>query len=250
MERLISMNKTENPPYLSFCMVVILGLFPGIIILLVIFALSNPYIGPRLPLFLSVMLAIIFALVPTELGIIKYHSHKENKKFMDMICFKENTPIKRLLLFIIIPFLIAGIIAAILPGYEHKIWKILDFVPDWFRLDKVNFKEMRYLSFALVLAYIFNGFVGPIVEELYFRGFLLPRMQKLGKLAPLINVILFSLYHLFTPWENITRILSMTPIVYSVWINKNIKIGMIIHCSLNIIGLISTTIMISELIGG
>jgi membrane protease YdiL (CAAX protease family) len=241
-------NNLENgnniEPNLSILKIIWLTFFPAIIILIWALILSNPYIGPNLPIFLSLMLAIVFGLMPVELGVIKYYSHKENKKFMDIICFKENTPKKRLLLFIIIPFLIAGIIAAILPVYEHKIWKIFDFVPDWFRLDKVNFKEMKYLKFSMVLAYIFNGFLAPIVEELYFRGFLLPRMQKLGKLAPLINVILFSLYHLFTPWENITRILSMTPIVYSVWINKNIKIGIIIHCSLNIIGLIATTMMI------
>jgi len=54
-----------------------------------------------------------------------------------------------------------------------------------------------------------------------------------GKLAPFVNVILFSVYHFFTPWEVITRILAITPLAYSVWINKNVKIGIIVHCSLN-----------------
>jgi membrane protease YdiL (CAAX protease family) len=75
-----------------------------------------------------------------------------------------------------------------------------------------------------------------LVEEIYFRGYLLPRMGIFGKFAPLINTLIFSLYHFFTPWLNITRIVGITPMVYSVWINKNIKIGIIVHCLGNIIG--------------
>jgi membrane protease YdiL (CAAX protease family) len=234
----------SKSPKLSTTMIILLSLFPGLIILLIAFVLSNPFIGPNFSIYLSLMLAIVFGLIPVELGIIKHYASKENKKIFEVILFKEKTPIKKSLLFIIIPFVIAGCIFTILPGYENKLWKIFDFIPDWFRLDRINIKEMNYLKISMVLAFIFNGFLGPIVEEIYFRGFLLPRMEKFRKLAPLINVILFSLYHFFTPWENITRILSLIPLVYSVWINKNIRLGIIIHCSLNIIGLISTTVMI------
>jgi uncharacterized protein len=41
---------------------------------------------------------------------------------------------------------------------------------------------------------VLNVFVGPITEELCFRGHLLPRMGQLGRWAPLVNVFLFSLY--------------------------------------------------------
>jgi hypothetical protein len=37
---------------------------------------------------------------------------------------------------------------------------------------------------------LLNGVIGPVVEELYFRGFLLPRMEGLGRWAPLVNVTL------------------------------------------------------------
>jgi membrane protease YdiL (CAAX protease family) len=45
-----------------------------------------------------------------------------------------------------------------------------------------------------------------VVEEMYFRGYLLPRISRLGAWAPLVNTVLFSLYHLFTPWLNVGRI--------------------------------------------
>jgi hypothetical protein len=48
---------------------------------------------------------------------------------------------------------------------------------------------------------VFNGLVGPITEELYFRGFLLPRIDRYGIWAPVLNTFLFSIYHVWTPWR-------------------------------------------------
>lgn len=59
-------------------------------------------------------------------------------------------------------------------------------------------------------------------------------MNRLGKAAPLVNVVLFSIYHFFTPWQNITRIVALTPMVYGVWYNKNIRIGIIVHIAVNV----------------
>ncbi|MFD1537220.1 CPBP family glutamic-type intramembrane protease [Nonomuraea guangzhouensis] len=32
-----------------------------------------------------------------------------------------------------------------------------------------------------------TGLAFPIIEELYFRGFLLPRLSRLGRWAPVVN---------------------------------------------------------------
>ena len=50
--------------------------------------------------------------------------------------------------------------------------------------------------------------------------------------------VLFSLYHLFSPWENATRIIACLPFVYCVYRRKNVFIGMIVHCSLNMASVI------------
>jgi membrane protease YdiL (CAAX protease family) len=237
------MNDFKNPRELQFPIpvIIILGLFPGIIILLIVVVLSNPKIGINFSVYLSLMLAVALGLIPTELGILKYFAWKNNKKIKGIILFKEKTPLKMAAASIIIPFVSALAVFIIVSPYELKLWgNTFDFIPDWFKIYKTNFKELAYLKISLTLSFVFNGFLGPIVEELYFRGFLLPRMNKLGKFAPLVNTAIFSLYHLFTPWENITRILAITPLAYSVWINKNIKIGIIIHCSINVFSCIGT----------
>jgi membrane protease YdiL (CAAX protease family) len=58
---------------------------------------------------------------------------------------------------------------------------------------------------------VVNAVAGPVVEEVYFRGYLLPRISRFGAWAPLINTVLFSVYHFFTPWQNVGRILGLLP---------------------------------------
>jgi membrane protease YdiL (CAAX protease family) len=48
----------------------------------------------------------------------------------------------------------------------------------------------------LLLGLVLSGVVAPVVEEMYFRGYLLPRLSRLGRWAPVLNVTLFALYHL------------------------------------------------------
>ena len=222
-----------NEHKLSIPMIIILGLAPGLVILLLAFVFSTPIFGINFNILLALLMAIILGLIPAELGILKIIAHKENKKIRGIILYNNKTPIKKLLPSIIIPFIIASLAFVFISPHEIKLWKIFDFIPDWFRLDKVNLSEINHLKIILVLVIVFNGFLGPIVEEIYFRGYLLPRMGVFGKFAPLVNAIIFSVYHFFTPWQNITRIIGVTPMVYSVWINKDIKIGIITHCLLN-----------------
>ncbi|MDR2582154.1 MAG: CPBP family intramembrane metalloprotease [Fibromonadaceae bacterium] len=231
-------EQNSNEQRLSIPIIILLGLAPGLIILFWAFVFSSPFFGINFSIVLSLMLAIILGLIPTELGILKYIAKKENKKIKDLILYKNKTPKLRMFLSIIISFIILGLAFSLISSYELKLWKIFDFVPDWFRLERANLQEMKYLQITVILTFIFNGFLGPIVEEIYFRGYLLPRMGVFGKFAPLMNSILFSLYHFFTPWQNITRIVACTPMVYSVWINKDIKIGIIVHCSGNLVGVV------------
>ena len=39
----------------------------------------------------------------------------------------------------------------------------------------------------------------PVVEEAYFRGYLLPRLAHLGRWAPVVNTVLFALYQCGLP---------------------------------------------------
>jgi hypothetical protein len=99
------------------------------------------------------------------------------------------------------------------------------------------------LTVTIIAGFLVNGIVGPAVEELYFRGYLLPRIPSSKGWAPFINVLLFSLYHFFSPWQNPTRILAFLPLSYIVAWKRNIFISMGAHCLLNTAGMVIALVL-------
>jgi membrane protease YdiL (CAAX protease family) len=99
------------------------------------------------------------------------------------------------------------------------------------------------LIITYTLFFLFMVLILPAVEELYFRGYLLPRMpNKLRGWVVPIHSALFALYHTWTPWLFITRTVGVLPLIYLVKRKENIYIGIIAHCIINsidfIIGLV------------
>ena len=57
--------------------------------------------------------------------------------------------------------------------------------------------------------------------------------QRPIRWAPLVNVSLFSLYHFWSPWQVMARIVGLGPTVYAVRWKRNVYLGMVVHCALN-----------------
>ena len=228
--------------------IVFLGLAPGAIMTLIGIIFASPAIGIKFNVLLAIMLGFIFGKIPFCLCVLGFTAKKENKKITEILFYNNKTPVKILIPSIIIPLAIAVCSFVFILPVEAKLWgNAFSFFPDWFRLDRINIPEINFLKLTLIITIIINGLAGPIIEEIYFRGYLLARMGVFGKFAPFVNMLIFSLYHFFTPWQNITRIIAGTPWVYSVWLNKNHKIGVYVHCILNIAGDISLWTILLDL---
>ncbi len=52
----------------------------------------------------------------------------------------------------------------------------------------------------------------------------------------MINVGLFSLYHLWKPWDAVALIVQLLPTGYAVWRTRDIRIGISVHIGLNGLG--------------
>ncbi|HET9871865.1 MAG TPA: type II CAAX endopeptidase family protein [Propionibacteriaceae bacterium] len=89
---------------------------------------------------------------------------------------------------------------------------------------------------------VVNVILGPLTEELYFRGYLLPRLSRWGAWAPLINVSLFASYHLWKPWDVLTLIVMLAPMVYAVWRTHDIRIGIAVHIGFNGTGFLTNSL--------
>jgi len=95
-------------------------------------------------------------------------------------------------------------------------------------------QDALLITALLVLAG--SALAAPVVEELYFRGFLLPRMPRaLGRAAPLVHTVLFALYHLWTPWLAPTRILGVLPLTYVALRTRSVVPGIVAHVVLNLV---------------
>jgi membrane protease YdiL (CAAX protease family) len=136
--------------------------------------------------------------------------------------------------------------ALLAPHIDPAVQKALfGWVPSWFPLMATftgYSKGVAVLTLAVSL--VCTSWITPFVEEYYFRGYLLPRLSRFGSLAPLINVTLFSLYHFFTPWQAVTRILAVTPMAWVVMRKRNLYIGIAVHLALNTISLLPALLRI------
>jgi membrane protease YdiL (CAAX protease family) len=86
---------------------------------------------------------------------------------------------------------------------------------------------------VVVTAFICNGFLGPITEEMYFRGHLLPRLEHLRSKAPVLNTALFALYHLWSPWRWPVIFLGFLPTAVRVRRTHSVRLGVFVHLMIN-----------------
>ncbi len=103
-------------------------------------------------------------------------------------------------------------------------------------------RPVLVLTFGLMLA--LNGVLLPLVEELYFRGYLLPRLAPLGRAAPWLHHVLFTLYHFWQPWMYLSVLLFALPLTFVPWKTGNVRLSMIAHCVINSLGTVLTAALI------
>ena len=74
-------------------------------------------------------------------------------------------------------------------------------------------------------------------------------MSQFGRWAPLLNVVLCSLYHFWSPWQLLSRIAGVSPFAYAVWWKRNVYLGMAVHIALNAISSATLIALILQRLG-
>ena len=247
-------NPQIEAPQDSLPRSITLHLLPGASVT-VFFVIFGPLFESRgAPAFLAVILGIGLILIPMELGWLILEARKRNGSFSldGIVRYLEPMPRGKYLALIVpgtVWILFVYLVLA-RPVDQFFIDRFFAWVPTWF-LTGWNSDPAVYaksiLIVAAVLALVLNGIIAPIVEELYFRGYLLPRLSHFGLLGPLLGGLLFSLYHFFTPWENLTRLLVVLPLVYLVTWTRNIYWGMVVHVANNVLAMSLLLLMVLRL---
>jgi membrane protease YdiL (CAAX protease family) len=239
---MVSPNYSPATEQLTLPRLLALFLVPGAF-MTVAYAVIAPFIETAgFPPIAALLLAILIVLVPFELGVILRAGRGQPQRIRSVVPYRHPLPFRDWLwlvpVLIVTAFVGFGLSMAIEPTVIDGLF---GWLPDWFVRpidpDRVGDYSREAWLVTLAAYLVLNGFVGPIVEELYFRGYLLPRMDWMGRWAPLVNVSLFSLYHFWSPWQVLGRILGFGPTVYAVRWKENVYLGMVVHCSLNTLGI-------------
>lgn len=231
-----------------------LHLLPGALVTVFFVIFGSLFETWGAPAFLAIMLGIGLIVIPMELGWLLYEARKRNGTFSleGIVLYREPMPRGKYLALIVPGTVWILFVYLVLARTVDQFFieRLFAWVPTWF-ITGWNRNPDEYARSILIvaagLALVLNGIVAPIVEELYFRGYLLPRLSRFGLWGPLLGGSLFSLYHFFTPWENLIRLLVVLPLVYLVTWTRNIYWGMIVHVANNVLAMLLLLWMVLNL---
>lgn len=227
-----------------------LHLVPGVLIVAAYVLLGIP-IAEALgyPPVFGFMVVVPFVLVPTELGLLLYLGWKRNgRPSLEGVVLYRDRPTRRGVLAALVAALLAWSFAAgaILSPLDSLLFeRFFWWVPERFFIgvgpgDYLTDYTTSAAIVTLLASLVLSGFVLPAVEEIYFRGYLLPRLSQLGGRAPVLNMALFAFYHLWTPWQAFSRIVFFLPTVWATWRKKDLRIALWVHCLANTVGVLLT----------
>jgi len=240
-------QRTHRPPgtaaveQLSIPRALVLHLLPGAVLAALFYLTAPIAIQAGYPAIFAGVVAATVVLVGGELGWLMREAHRQTGTYSvgRVLPFRPGPLSWHKVLLMIGLFAWAFAVSVLSIGSSIKD-SFFTWMPQW-ALDPLptSFADsggpsaqiITALGYLLILAT-----VGPFIEELYFRGYLLPRIGRFGNWAPLINVTLFACYHLWKPWDVINLILILGPTIYAVWRLKDIRISIAVHIGLNGLG--------------
>jgi uncharacterized protein len=225
---------------------IVLHLLPGAVGTLAYVLLAPLFLQNGYPAILAILVAAGIVIAPLELGYL--FAQAKQSSFSEVIQYREPLPRWQ---YILIPlglvvwgFLASGALSMLDVVIARQLF---GWLPDWFFVFDVE--QFRAFSREALLTtfwigLLVNGFFLPIIEEFYFRGYLLPRLPGLRNWSMTLNISLFSLYHFWTPWQLFSRIIWLLPWGFAVERKKNIYLMMIAHIAGNTIGWLLTWALI------
>jgi membrane protease YdiL (CAAX protease family) len=212
---------------------IVLHLLPGMLIAVVFFCSAPLARQWQLPPFMAQCFADLVVLVPSVLGFLYYQGYRINGRLLldGVVLYRDRLSWWQFAGLVPLILLAAGGLTVLMAPLGAEIFsRFFAWLPDMFltATDLHAYSRLTligsYLVFVLMIV-----FTAPILEELYFRGYLLPRMAHLGIWAPVIHSGLFALYHVWSPWLAISRAVSVLLLVVVVQWKRNIYLGMAAH---------------------
>ncbi|MBN2499254.1 MAG: CPBP family intramembrane metalloprotease [Anaerolineales bacterium] len=233
------MQKENAYPQQSLLKSTGLHILPGALVTLG-FILFKPLLDASgYPPLFAFLLAILFVDLPVMWGILLYEGWKKNGRLSldGVVLFRDKLTWKRFLLVFIGAFVVAYLLIMLAAPLTNILTtSVFSRLPEWMFLEEQS-QYQAYAKNVLIMVFTFQlvltGVVLPWTEELYFRGYLLPRITRYGKWVPLIGGVLFGLYHSWQMFGFFSVFLLGVVLGYVVWKTRDIRLSISLHVAAN-----------------
>ncbi len=189
--------------------------------------------------FAATALSLPVCVVLIETGYLFYQGYIRTGRLSlgGVVLYRRSMPVWQLAIFVLL--VIAWNALVYMPLYDLTAGRLKDalyfWAPGWFlaESDYALYPQNILLVMAVVSvpAYTLFG----VLEELYFRGYLLPGISRLGIWAPVLSTLLFTLYHFDILQNSVSVFVGFLPIAYLTWRKQNVYLAMIAHALVNLI---------------
>jgi len=220
---------------------IVLHILPGLLTTLGFLAFKPLLDSSGYPPLLAFLLAILVIDLPVMWGILWHAGRKMNARFSldQIVLFRGKVAWKTFTLVFIASFVVAyGLVTLATPITDWLTTHVFSGLPEWLFLDEQS-QYHAYAKNVLIVIFTFQlvltGVILPWTEELYFRGYLLPRIGRYKKWTPLISGLLFGLYHIWQPFGFVSVFLLGTLLGYVVWWQKDIRLSINLHIVANVV---------------
>jgi uncharacterized protein len=222
---------------------IVLHLYPGFTLAAFVVLTASTVESWGMPALFALILGIGVVIAPLELGYLSIHARRTTGSWSPLaaVDYRTKLPVRRLLLWGggLAAFMMAFVVAQML-----FLDRLISPLFSWMPATLFQFASIEEsgdplsgagLAVMLLAVLLLNGIVGPVAEELYFRGHLLPRIDRYGHWAPVINTVLFTLYHVWTPWRWPQVLLGSLPSNWLAWRERTVWLPMVTHVVVNLL---------------
>jgi len=191
------------------------------------------------PPLLAFLLAVALVDLPVLLGVMLVAGKKRNGciSLEGVVLYRDKVSWRTFALVFVGAFVaVYALMMLVGPLSNVLAESVFSWLPEWMFLEE----QVQYQSYArnallvtFSLQLVLTGLVLPWVEELYFRGYLLPRISRYGRWAPLLGGLFFGLYHVWQLFSFPTLFLLGTALAAVVWWKRDIRISIALHVFAN-----------------
>lgn len=97
---------------------------------------------------------------------------------------------------------------------------------------------------TLMVTLLIDGIVNPTIEELYFRGYLLPRLPVAGWRAVTVSAALFAVQHYWQPYNWLLIFVLQLILTAFVMRSRSVRLGIVTHVLVNSVGVVATLLVV------